>query len=59
MHFGCHGAVYPREREREREREQNKITTQKQSIERKRHMHEKCINIWHAKYKSIMGTNPI
>ena len=27
MHFGCHGAVYPRERERERERE-NKTQSQ-------------------------------
>ena len=32
MCFGCHSAVYPRERERER----NTIPTQKQRIERKR-----------------------
>ena len=45
--FGCHGVVYPREKEREREREKERdIPHHNQNRkERKKRIHEKCMNM--------------
>ena len=51
---------WERERERKKEREQH-ITAKLQGKEkeRKSHIHEKCMNMWRAKFKDIMGKNLI
>ena len=53
-------SIWEWERERKKEGEQH-ITTKLQGKEkeRKSHMHEKCMNMWRAKFKDIMGKNPI
>ena len=56
--FGCHSAIYPREWERDRA-EHNHNTETKNRKKMKQCMHEKCMNIWRAKFKSIIGKNLI